>query len=422
VTGDIPEPVSGLGVCGGVRLAGMTLFAHPGGSVAGVGLFSEEQVSRARRYHRPLYAAAIVRLILDLGVLALIVFSAFGNRLFAAFAGWPWWAGVVALTALVVGVRRLVGLPISFWAGFSRERSWGLSTQDLAGWVIDLAKGFAVVLVLALTGLTALVGSARLFPSAWPLVAAAAGAAMVLMLAFAAPVLIEPLFNRFTRLENVELAAQLQAVARRAEVPVTEVLVADASRRTRKANAYVSGLGPTRRLVLYDTLLKQASPRELSLVLAHELGHRRAHHLITGTLLGMAGVAAFVIVLWALLRVPGLRAAIGAPGGATDPPVVPFVLLLAAILELLGMPLGAALSRRWEREADRFSLELTRDLDSFETTHRSLATANLSDLDPPRPIYLLFFSHPTPVERIESARRLAARSGFTTSVSPAKAS
>jgi Zn-dependent protease with chaperone function len=400
----------------------MTLFAHPGGSVAGVGLFSEEQVSRARRYHRPLYAAAIVRLILDLGVLALIAFSAFGNRLFAPFAGWPWWAGVVALTALVVGVRRLVALPISFWAGFSRERSWGLSTQDLAGWVIDLAKGFAVVLVLALTSLTALVGSARLFPSAWPLVAAAAGAATALMLAFAAPVLIEPLFNRFTRLEDVELAAQLQAVARRAEVPVKEVLVANASRRTRKANAYVSGLGRTRRLVLYDTLLTRASPRELTLVLAHELGHRRARHLITGTLLGMAGIAAFVIVLWALLRVPGLRAAIGAPGGATDPPVVPFVLLLAAILEILGMPLGAALSRRWEREADRFSLELTRDLDSFETIHRSLATANLSDLDPPRPIYLLFFSHPTPVERIESARRLAARSGFTASVSPAKAS
>jgi STE24 endopeptidase len=157
-------------------------------------------------------------------------------------------------------------------------------------------------------------------------------------------------------------------------------------------------------------------------VLAHELGHRRARHLITGTLLGMAGVAAFVVVLWALLRLPSLRAAIGAPGGATDPPVVPFVLLLAAILEVLGMPLGAALSRRWEREADSFSLELTRDLDSFETTHRSLATANLSDLDPPKPIYLLFFSHSTPVERIESARRLAARSGFTASVSPAKAS
>jgi STE24 endopeptidase len=235
---------------------------------------------------------------------------------------------------------------------------------------------------------------------------------MVLTLGFAAPVVIEPLFNRFTPLNDVELAARLQAVAERARVPVKEVLVSDASRRTRKSNAYVSGLGKTRRLVLYDTLLAQASPAELSLVVAHELGHRRARHLIKGTLLGMVGLAAFIAILWALLCSPGLRTAVGAPGGAGDPRVVPFVLLLAVILQTLGMPFAAALSRRWEREADRFSLELTHDLDSFENAHRALATANLSDLDPPRPIYLAFFTHPTPPERIETARRLAAAPGF----------
>jgi STE24 endopeptidase len=118
-----------------------------------------------------------------------------------------------------------------------------------------------------------------------------------------------------------------------------------------------------------------------------------------------------VVVLWGLLSSPGLRAAVGAPGGAADPRVVPFVLLLAAAVEILAAPLGAALSRRWEREADRFSLGLTRDLATFETAHRSLAAANLSDLDPPRAIYLLLFTHPTPVERIESARQIASRSG-----------
>jgi STE24 endopeptidase len=183
------------------------------------------------------------------------------------------------------------------------------------------------------------------------------------------------------------------------------VLVADASRRTRKANAYVSGLGPTRRLVLYDTLLARTGRPEIGLVLAHELGHRRAHHLLQAALLGIAGVAGFVLVLWTLLRWPDLRTAIGAPGGAGDPRVVPFVLLLAAVLEIPAAPLGSALSRSWERQADRFSLELTHDLTTFEATHRLLATTNLSDLDPPRPIYLAFFGHPTPVERIQAARR-----------------
>ena len=185
------------------------------------------------------------------------------------------------------------------------------------------------------------------------------------------------------------------------------MLVADASRRTRKANAYVSGLGRTRRLVLYDTLLTRAGPHEVGLVLAHELGHRRARHLAKGAAVGMAGLAGFVLLLWGLLRRPELRTLIGAPGGAADPRVVPFVLLLAAAVQILGMPIGAALSRRWEREADRFSLELTDDLATFEATHRSLALANLSDLAPPQAIYLAFFSHPTPVERIDAARRRA---------------
>src|SRR5262245_20805043 len=382
---------------------------------ADLGPFTEEQVSRARRYHRPLYTAATVGLILDSGVLALIVFSALGGRLSAPLEHSPWWARVIGLTAVVAGVRALVGLPISFWAGFSRERRWGFSTQGLAGWLIDLVKGFGVALLLTAAALTVLVGSARLFPSMWPLVAAAAGAAMVLTLGFAGPVVIEPLFNRFTPLSDVELAARLQAVAERAHVPVKTVLVTDASRRTRKTNAYVSGLGKTRRLVLYDTLVARASPAELSLVLAHELGHRRARHLLKGTLLGIVGLAAFIAILWTLLCSPDFRTAIGAPAGAGDPRVVPFVLLLAVILETLGMPFAAALSRRWERDADRFSLQLTHDLDSFENAHSALPTANLSDLDPPRPIYLALFTHPTPLERIETARHLAAAPGFNPS-------
>ncbi len=372
-----------------------------------VGLFGEEQVARAWRYHRLLYGAAAAQFGLSLVLLALIVFGSLGGRLHEPLEGWPWWAQVVGFTALLEALQLAVGLPISFWTGFVRERHWGFSTQDLPGFAADRAKGFALGLVLSGAALLGLVGSARLAPRLWPLAAAAAGAAMVLALGFLAPLLVEPLFNRFVPLGDAELAAELQALADRAQVPLREVLVADASRRTRKANAYVSGLGRTRRLVLYDTLLTRAAPPEIGLVLAHELGHRRARHLVKGTLLGMVGLAGFVGLLWALLRWPDLRTMIGAPGGADDPRVVPFVLLLGATVQILVAPLAAALSRRWEREADRFSLELTSDLGAFEAAHRSLATANLSDLDPPRPIYLVFFSHPTPVERIEVARRLA---------------
>jgi STE24 endopeptidase len=241
----------------------------------------------------------------------------------------------------------------------------------------------------------------------------ACGLGLVLVLSFVAPVLLEPIFNRFAPLSDREMANDLRALADRAEVPVREVLVADASRRTTKENAYVSGLGKTRRVVLYDTLVARGEPRQVGLVVAHELGHRRYRHVMKGTLLAMLGMAGGVLSLWALLESHAVLRAVGAVS-AGDPRVVPFVLLVAGGLQTLAMPFESALSRRWETEADRFSLELTGDLPTFEESFRSLAKANLSDLDPPRALYLLAFSHPTPAERIANGRTWAQEAQVST--------
>jgi STE24 endopeptidase len=189
-----------------------------------------------------------------------------------------------------------------------------------------------------------------------------------------------------------------------AGVPVRDVLVADASRRTRKENAYVSGLGSTRRVVLYDTLVARDDPAYVRLVVAHELGHRRMRHVALGTVLAMAGAAGAVVALWGLLSSEAVLRAIHA-SGAGDPRVVPFLMLVGGILQLLVMPLLSALSRKLESAADRFALNLVGSLEVFESSHRSLAVSNLSDLDPPRVIYVMAFSHPTPPQRIAAARK-----------------
>jgi STE24 endopeptidase len=181
------------------------------------------------------------------------------------------------------------------------------------------------------------------------------------------------------------------------------MLVSDASRRTRKHNAYVSGLGPTRRLVVFDTLLADVPRDELRVVVAHELGHRRFRHVAAGTALAMTGAAAAVLILWGLLSWPRLVSAAGASGPG-DPRVVPLVLLVLLVLGLLALPFETWISRRWERTADRFALALTRDAGAFERVFRRLARANLSDLDPPRLLYVLLFTHPTPPERVAAAR------------------
>jgi STE24 endopeptidase len=361
-------------------------------------LFGREQVVRGHAYHRPLYLVFLANTAIGIGVLAALAFA--GLQL----ESWPWPASAVTLSVLAVAVPSIARLPLAFWAGHVRERRFGFSTQTARGWLADGAKGLAVGLALTVPLLLGFVALARAFPSLWPLPAAAGLALAVLFVGFVAPVVIEPLFNRFTALGDEQLAADLRRLADEAGAPVREVLVADASRRTRKVNAYVSGLGRTRRVVLFDTLLEQAPARETRLVVAHELGHRRAGHMLRGTLIGMGAAVAGVIGLWALTRWEALLGAIGATGPG-DPAVIPFVLLAVTVFELLAMPAGAALGRRWERQADTFSLELTNDGVAFEGAHRRLALANRSDLDPPRVAYVLLFTHPTQPERIAYGRR-----------------
>jgi len=373
--------------------------------------FTHEDVERAHRYHRPLYAALAVDVALGLAVLGVFAFVAPEE-----VVPGPWWLATLLLAWLVVVSSALVRLPLSFFRGYVHEHRFGLSTQTPRGWLADRAKALAVGAGLTSVAMLGLVGLARAFPRWWPVAVAVAGAAFVLLVSFLAPVVLEPIFNRFRPLPDEPLAARLRALSERAGVPVRDVLVADASRRTRKSNAYVSGLGRTRRVVVFDTLLERSGLAEVELVVAHELAHRRAGHVAKGTAVAMAGTVLAVAGLWVVLRWEALLDAARATGPG-DPRVVPLALLLSGVLELLAAPLLVALSRRFEREADRGSLELTGDVESFERAHRRLALSNLSDLAPPRALYLLLFTHPTPPERIGAARAWAKTSSSEASAS-----
>lgn len=364
--------------------------------VSAANVFTADQVERAREYHRPLYVALLADLALGLTVLALLAVTPLGDALFAPLDGLPWWGAAALYPTLVVGLSTVLRLSLAYYRGFVHEGRWGFTKQTPRGWLVDRAKGLGVGLVMTTAALFGLVAAPHVLPSAWPLAAAAGAAIFVVATTFLAPILIEPLFSRFRPVPDAALAAELRSLSRRAGVPVSDVLVVDASRRTSKANAYVSGLGKTRRVVLFDTLLEQSDRREVALVVAHELGHRRARHVVKSTGIVTLLAALVTVAVWALLGTP-------------EAPDVPVVLLIGALLQLLVLPATSAISRRWEREADRFSLELTADPEAFEGAQRELATSNLSDLDPPRLLYLLIFSHPTAPQRIAAARQWATR-------------
>jgi STE24 endopeptidase len=338
--------------------------------------FSDDEISRSRSFHRPRHLALVVETEAALAALAAL------TRLHVSLR---WWIAALVLPAFVQLVASLVVLPVGWWR-YRQDVRLGFSNQGMRGWLLDVTKQLVVGGVLAGGSLTLLFAIAHRAPHSWAWGAAAGAAALVFVLGFLAPVVLEPLFNRFVPLAGGELAERLHALAVEAGVPVSEILVADASRRTTRQNAYVSGVGGTRRVVLWDTLLA-APADQIGVVLAHELGHRAHRHVVAFTVLGMGG-AAFLVALLRLLR----------------PHPVPhdaaFFLLVAMLLDIVARPALAALSRRFERTADRFSLELTGDRGAYDALHHDLAVANLSELQPPRWLYYWRFTHPTPSERL----------------------
>ncbi|MFF4648956.1 M48 family metalloprotease [Streptomyces sp. NPDC001380] len=283
------------------------------------------------------------------------------------------------------------------------RRGYGLVTQGWGGWAVDVLRGLLLTLVLVLPAAYGVYALTAWSPQRWWLPAAGAAAVLAVALSFLFPLVVEPLFNRFTPMPDGALRTALLDLAGRDGVAVREVLVADASRRTTALNAYVSGLGATRRIVAYDTLLTTAGPREVELVVAHELGHVVHRDVLRGTLLGAAGAAAGVCLLGLLLSLEPLLGAAGA-ADAADPRSLPLLAACAALAGALAGPPRCAVSRRLEARADRHALDLTGDPRAFAAMQRRLAVANVADVDPPRVLELLFATHPSAVRRIAAAR------------------
>jgi STE24 endopeptidase len=269
-----------------------------------------------------------------------------------------------------------------------------------------VAKSYGVGLALALAVLFLVIGLARWSPQWWWTLGAALGALLVVSVSFAYPIVVEPVFNKFEPLPAGELRSSLLSLAREDGVPVEDVLVADASRRTSSLNAYVSGFGSTRRIVVYDTLLDSASDREIELIVAHELGHAKRQDVVWGTLLGAVGVALLVCLLALVARSDAVLARAGVPS-LGDARAVALVLAVLAVLGSASGPAQALISRRIETRADVHSLDLTRDPASMVAMQRRLSTRNLSDLDPSPLVFGLFSTHPTGPQRIALARTWA---------------
>ncbi|KAB1943068.1 M48 family metalloprotease [Micromonospora sp. ALFpr18c] len=371
-----------------------------------------QQVAKGREFRAALRPGSYTALAVGLLVALALGLTPLGSRL-VELVGRPFgghWAAQAVLGGLaVVLVADLLTLPFAAWRQSVLTR-YGMSTNGWSGWVVDLLKSYAVSAVIGAVALFGFYAVIRLAPRWWWAFGAAGAALLVVLLSFVLPVLVEPVFNKFTPMEQGPLRTELMSMAARDGVPVRDVLVADASRRTRAVNAYVSGLGPTRRVVVYDTLLSEATPAEVTAVVAHELGHARDSDVAVGTLTGALGAAAAVVALY-LIGSWGLLLRWAGVDSVAHPRAFPLLIALVTVAGLIATPVQALMSRRVEARADAHALTLTGDPVAFESMQRRLGSVNLGDPDPPRWEYLYSASHPSTVERMAAARAYAREAG-----------
>ena len=350
--------------------------------------FSAAEIERGARFARPQLGLALARASVDLAALAALTRRP--PRWLRRGRSRPARASAASGAGLVVALA-LPPLPLQAMAR-RRAIAVGLATQSWRGWAIDLGKATAIEAVLAGAAASGVTALTRRYPRGWWLLAGAGSVAVGALIAAIAPVVLDPVFNDFDPLGEGPLRADVLELAGAAGVKVGEVYSVDASRRTTAANAYVTGLGPTKRVVLFDTLIDRYDRDQVRVVVAHELAHVRHRDVLRSVayagLVAPAAALSIQRLSWSLSRERGTPAAL------------PALALAATLVSAPVAVIGNRLSRAVERRADAYSLELTGEADAFVSFERQIALQNVADLDPPGWITALLATHPATAERI----------------------
>lgn len=352
--------------------------------------FDEPFLARAASYQRAALIVSLLRQVLSLFFLIAVVCTALHYFESAPHLSLPAAAGWILLYLIAA---RLLSLPFDFHRGHIIEQRFGLSAQTAGGWFADYGKSSLIGLPLSAIALTGLYLLIIWRPAQWWFLAGIAFTSFLFLSSFLYPLLIDPFFHRFSELQDRELQERLMQLSGRAGITVERILVADASRRTRKANAYFSGLGRTKRIVIYDTLLKNFTPEEILAVIAHEMGHWRSGHLWKGLLFSAAGSFPALYLLQLVLHRMGLQ---------SDFRALPPALLFLSLLSLTVLPVRNALSRKREREADRCALEYTGEPAPLISLYQKLARSNLAVVQPHPLLKAALYTHPPLMERLKT--------------------
>jgi STE24 endopeptidase len=314
------------------------------------------------------------------------------------------WLLVALFVAVFGGIYCVLNLPLGYYSGFILPHRFDQSNQTLKDWIVDQLKGMAIGAPLGLILLELFYLALRVTGDLWWLWVAGGMLIFTVLISNLAPILIMPLFNKYVPLgdEHQELADRLMKLAERANTKVRGVFKFDMSKRTKSANAALTGLGNTRRIILGDTLINEFSIDEIETVLAHELGHQVHRDIPLYIAFGT-----FTTAVGFYLASLGMNWAVNYFGfsSVSDPAAFPALGLILGVYGLLTSPLDNAISRWRENMADDYALEVTKKNEAFASAFTRLANQNLGEVDPEKWVVFMFYSHPPLGERIAKANR-----------------
>lgn len=318
------------------------------------------------------------------------------------------WLIIIIYLLIISIISEIISLPLSFYGGYIIEHKFKLSNQKIKEWIIDQIKEFAISIIFTLLVVEIIYLLLRRFPNSWWIICGVVFIFIMIALVNLAPILLFPIFFKFKPLENEELKNRLLKFTERTRVKIREIFECDLSKKTKKANAALAGLGNTRRIILGDNLLKNYSNDEIEVILAHELGHHTYNHLWKGIgleiILTFSGFYLVDICLKHFSKYFELKS-------ISDIAGFPFFILVLSVLGLLVMPLFNLYSRKLEIQADDYSVEITQKPESFISGMEKLAEQNLAELYPNKIIEFIFYSHPSVGRRIDRIKSCINKGG-----------
>jgi STE24 endopeptidase len=372
--------------------------------------FDPAVLAAVEAYRAPRYLLGPASTLLTLLVPLWFVATARGRARVRRWAGGATHAPLraAAVAAGIAVTTSLVTLPLAAWTRIVHDGRWGFRTQSAFGWFTDwllvsAGRWLGVGVVIAV-----LVVAVRRWPRSWPFRLTVLGTAVAALFVLVHPLVLQPLLLPTTPFPDGEHRELIESLLERTGDPEVPLFLGEASRRTTRVNAAVVGIGPTERVVVHDTLL-ELPPAQVASVVAHELAHREHADLSRGLLLGAAGLLVGLVLLQGLLR---SSTASRAARGPTDPRLAAVLVAALVVLELVGTPLGNAVSRRVELAADARALELTGDPEPLVRTTRTFTVRDLSAPEPPALLHRYYGTHPSVGQRLRYAAAWAQREGI----------